>query len=573
MATYRVYINILGNASKALNGMLRDVAGLNKGIEGTISKFGALGKAAGAAFKAVSSGVVGYAKLNATFYALGPKALASAGNFLAGPQAEAGIALLQRRAQAERGFGKEYARTQRQADLLAASYGLNPTDVIASLNVLTGMRVGNKRLQLGHAMSLVQAGGLIAQQGGVSYENVMLNLQQLMAQDQLNSRDIKQLLTHAPILGRYAIDEMEKKGITGQTAQEYFKGDKGALLSVLERYLNEMPAILSTRARGIAHQAQLGLYASVLENPAWLKIADKYAQMIEGLGKAMNKALTGLTESETIQTSVNAFISLLDRLASSETVIEKLGKYFDSFVKEAYKVAGYAPGDVKGAGIAMTEQEKAVEKMIAQNVGTARLMLAKAGFVVPKSDAEVVSYVSSLIGLRGGANKYVETYLPYALSSAATPEALKQAYPEDFGYSVRAKNKMAFRAAQAMRYGSSVPYFTPSEAPTQTGYMGFAPISQKVWDAIQKAGVATAGLEGFGGSQGGADGSSMAGYGRDRKALTINFNAPIVEWDSTINTDDPNEVVQEVSASIEGAASRAIQIALLGATGKMNTRW
>jgi hypothetical protein len=71
----------------------------------------------------------------------------------------------------------------------------------------------------------------------------------------------------------------------------------------------------------------------------------------------------------------------------------------------------------------------------------------------------------------------------------------------------------------------------------------------------------------------GLTGETIGGYARDRKALVINFNAPIVEWDSTINAEDPQDVVNTVSETIEGAASRAIQIALLGATGKMGTRF
>jgi hypothetical protein len=548
--------------------MLRGVADLNKGVAGVISKFGAMGKAAAGAFTVVAQGAKAYTTANAAFYMFGPKLLATAGNFLAGPQAEAGIALLQRRAQAEKGFGKEYARAQRQADLLAASYGLNPTDVIASLNVLTGMRVGNKRLQLGHAMSLVQAGGLIAQQGGVSYENVMLNLQQLMAQDQLNSRDIKQLLTHAPILGRYAIDEMEKKGITGQTAQEYFKGDKGALLSVLERYLSEMPAILSTRARGIAHQAQLGFYASVLENPAWLSIADKYAQMIGTVGKAINKALTGLTESKSIQASVNAFIALLDHLTNSETVVEKLAKHLDHFVEEAYKLAGYAPGDVKKASTSMGEKTEWVTYMLGRNVPALRTILAQQGVVVPKSDKEVVSLVSSMLNLASNASNFVVT------SNTFGPAPLSQK-PGDRQLVYRTDKATGIRYAGYPGYPYVGPYrfAFASEDPGITGYKFGQVDMSKVYAGLSSLSPEQLALAGFSGSQSGADGTSMAGYGRDRKALTINFNAPIVEWDSTINTDDPNEVVQEVSASIEGAASRAIQIALLGATGKMNTRW
>ena len=66
-------------------------------------------------------------------------------------------------------------------------------------------------------------------------------------------------------------------------------------------------------------------------------------------------------------------------------------------------------------------------------------------------------------------------------------------------------------------------------------------------------------------------GSSMSGFNRGMRSLTINFNDAIVKWDSQIVSDDPTQVVAEVRESIEQLTSQAIQKALLGATGKMST--
>lgn len=574
MATYRVYINILGNAAKVLSGMLSDVAGLNKGISGTISKFGAVGKAAGAAFNVISKGVAAYAKFNLGFTMLGPKVLSAAANFLTGPKFEAGVTLLQRRKQAERGFGAQYAQAQRQAELLAVSYGLNPADVVASLNVLTGMRVGSKRLSMGHAARLVQAGGLISQQGGVSYENVMLNLQQLMAQDKLNSRDIKQLLTHAPILGRYAIDEMEKKGIIGGTAQEYFKENKGALLSVLERYLAETPGTLSTRARGVAQQAQLGFFAKLAENPAWLKVADKYTHMMAVLGEAVSKSLTALSNSDAISTSVNSFITLIDKLPQA---LENALPAIDKLIVRLYKAAGISYKGSKAETFRMGEQEKWVEQTLSNNVPALRKSLGQAGFIVPEDDASVAALAASVVGARGGAEKYVTTMYHLPEIRRYTITQARKHFPERFAgmfnwmkYYSTGRESFMHGALQERK----APGMFVSADYTQTGYLAGTVNLQRILKDIEALTTEQKTLLTLGGTGGGGGGGgSMSGYGRDRKALTINFNAPIVDWDSTINTDDPNEVVQEVSASIEGAASRAIQIALLGATGKMNTRW
>lgn len=572
MATYRVYINILGNASKALNTMLRDVAGLNKGLAGTVSQLGAVGKAASAVVKTVGGAALGIAKLNLGFTMFGPKLLSSAANFIAGPKFEAGVALLQRREQAKRGFGAQYAEAQKQADLLAVSYGLNPANVVSSLNVLTGMRVGSKRITAGHAARIVQAGGLISQQGGVSFDTVMLNLQQLMAQDQLHSRDIKQLLTHAPILGRYAIDEMEKKGIVGLTAQDYFKEDKGALLSVLERFLHETPGLVATRARGVAQQAQVGFFAKLAENPTWLTVADKYAHMMQVFGEALSKGLTSLASSDAIRTSINSFITLVDRLPQA---LEEVQPVLDKWIKKLYRAAGLSFKDSKAQTLIMTEQEKWVEATLAQNIPTLRESLAAAGFIVPDEGPAVAALAASAIGLMGGSSKYVTTHYPLSeISGYKLQEAVKH-FPEYFkgplgGFYYHGTGRESFMYASLRE--RNTPGLFLSEDYKRTKYLAGTVDFQKILKDIAGLTPEQKTLLGFGDSES-VDGTSISGYGRDRKALTINFNAPIVEWDSTINTDDPNEVVQEVSTNIEGAASRAIQIALLGATGKMTTRW
>ena len=98
-----------------------------------------------------------------------------------------------------------------------------------------GVAKTGSKLTVNDATALTRVGGLISQQAGVSFERVMTNIQQLMVQSNPNIRDIRELLNQAPILGRYAIDEMERKGITGVDKNTYLK-DQNNLLSVLTRY-------------------------------------------------------------------------------------------------------------------------------------------------------------------------------------------------------------------------------------------------------------------------------------------------------------------------------------------------
>ena len=80
------------------------------------------------------------------------------------------------------------------------------------------------------------------------------------------------------------------------------------------------------------------------------------------------------------------------------------------------------------------------------------------------------------------------------------------------------------------------------------------------------------------GGAGGASGGTgteddLRGFSRDRRSLVINFNDKLVEWNSTITTDDPQEVMDDVSQNINALVSAAIQKSLLSATNSMNSRW
>ena len=79
---------------------------------------------------------------------------------------------------------------------------------------------------------------------------------------------------------------------------------------------------------------------------------------------------------------------------------------------------------------------------------------------------------------------------------------------------------------------------------------------------------------GAGGASGGTGAEDdLRGFSRDRRSLVINFNDKLVEWNSTITTDDPQEVMDDVSQNINALVSAAIQKSLLSATNSMNSRW
>ena len=510
-----------------------------------------------------------------------------------------GVRMIQRRNQARMGLGSSFLEAQNYADAMARDYGLERSASLASLNVLSGLRVGgsNKKLSLQTAASLTRVGGLISQQAGVSFERVMTNIQQLMTQSNPNIRDIRELLNQAPILGRYALDEMEKKGITGVDKNTYLK-DQSNLLSVLQRYDVENMSSSIMQARGMVELAQQDFYTKLAENQSWLNIAGNTADLLNALADAISNLLTAFTSNPNFQNAVNSFTFLIQAIAeNSDFITEKTGKLIatlgDRFGIDVAQVNAKARKYTQQRGTIMHYGETHKDEVFAQWVAAggstsndpeiqrrqfetwwaselqraSRLgspLLGSVAFqgVAPRGSGASQDYLNKVINAPTSSTK--DLYVPPGFSAAYRTGVAKANASFDPSVTAQWTNWL---------FGVS------SES---AGYANFHALSSSIpqadWDAFVAERIAEAiNSPTFENVQSGAGaepaGSDLTGFNRDRRSLEIHFHDAIVEWNSTINTDDPQDVVNEVSNTIEGAASRAIQIALLGASQKMNTRW
>lgn len=517
-----------------------------------------------------------------------------------------GVRIIQRRNQARLGLGSSYLEAQGYADMLARDYGLERSASIASLNVLSGLRVGNtnRKLTLNDATALTRVGGLISQQAGVSFERVMTNIQQLMTQSNPNIRDIRELLNQAPILGRYALDEMEKKGITGVDKNTYLK-DQSNLLSVLQRYDVENMSSTVMQARGMVTLAQQDFYTKLAENPNWLSVAGNVSNLIDSLATAVTNLLSAFASNTNFQNSVNSLVFL----------VESIGTNSDAIIDWTSK-AGKLLADLFGVDVAeaqknsrrFTQQRQTIQHygaLSADDVFTKWVAAGGSTSTDPdiqrkqfdewwrKEIEEATKRGSPLLDkVLFGTQPTPMRSLPESVWDVAADvvkgkrlSILANAY-EDIS-TVWGNERLRGLDAQFgyMNLWSKSKTFVPEEAgkrynPYPNFYAFSSGIADKVWndfvmERIAEAtkspdlNVPTATPMGYGA----VTGSDLSGFNRDKRNLEIHFHAPIVEWDSTINTDDPQAVVDEVSETIESAASRAIQIALLGASSKMTSRW
>lgn len=493
-----------------------------------------------------------------------------------------GVRMIQRRNQARLGLGSSYLEAQGYADMLARDYGLERSASIASLNVLSGLRIGNtnRKLTLNDATALTRVGGLISQQAGVSFERVMTNIQQLMTQSNPNIRDIRELLNQAPILGRYALDEMEKKGITGVDKNTYLK-DQSNLLSVLQRYDVENMSSTVMQARGMVTLAQQDFYTKLAENPSWLNVAGNVSDLMGSLADAVSRLLSAFTSNTDFQNSINSLTFLIEAIGNNSNLIVDWAGKAGTFLADLF---GIDVADAQAKARKYTQQRETIAHTGAMTRESVFAQWLAAGGSI-SNDPDVQRQQFDIWW-----NKELQTASRFGsplLEAVQFGGVASRGTFWNGGAEARLNN---LYASTGTRFPWDWSPYRPAGATTSNGgtYTGNSPNFHAYWSAIDPSvwnefwssriqeSLNTPTLNIPTNNPMGYDtvtGSDLAGFNRDRRSLEIHFHDAIVEWNSTINTDDPQDVVNEVSNTIEGAASRAIQIALLGASQKMSTRW
>lgn len=504
-----------------------------------------------------------------------------------------GAKLISRRHQTREGMGPQYEQTLRNADIISAAYGLDRSTTLSSINVLAGLGVGanNRKITLGEATGLTKVGGLIAQHAGVSFERVMTNIQQLLVTTAPNMRDIRELLNQAPILGKYALKEMEEQGLKGVDVRTYLK-DQGALLSVLKRYELSNASNAGMRARGMISMASQDAAALIASNnPFWSYIGNAGSGMIKALATSANKFMSMLVDNRSFLNMVKSLemtidmmgdkgVTLVDKLI---TLVDRIAAYFkiELVDEQAVKAAVDREQALRAAMNDPSTRNEAYQSWLKQGVYTSKTEAGRREEFsrVYEQVAEQVARDEKMLSLVQAKNDL------QGIESVPWRDRLMRGFLGTT-WEVSAKNKANIYRSQreALHAPDSVfTYLTyPDTLPNNTTTTQAASsmltvarnaLLKEVNSRIERLNS----VEGFdpskfnlGSATGGKD---LTGFNRDRRALEIHFHDKLVEWNSTIKTDDPQQVVNEVADTMDQLVAAAIQQALLGSTDKMATRF
>lgn len=504
-----------------------------------------------------------------------------------------GAKLISRRHQTREGMGPQYEQTLRNADIISAAYGLDRSTTLSSINVLAGLGVGanNRKITLGEATGLTKVGGLIAQHAGVSFERVMTNIQQLLVTTAPNMRDIRELLNQAPILGKYALKEMEEQGLKGVDVRTYLK-DQGALLSVLKRYELSNASNAGMRARGMINMASQDAAALIASNnPFWSYIGNAGSGMIKALATSANKFMSMLVDNRSFLNMVKSLemtidmmgdkgVTLVDKLI---TLVDRIAAYFkiELVDEQAVKAAVDREQALRAAMNDPSTRNEAYQSWLKQGVYTSKTEAGRReefGRVYEQvaeqaaRDEKMLSLVQAKNDLQG-------------IESVSWRDRLMRGFLGTI-WEVSAKNKANIYRSQRealhapdsvftyLAYPDTLPNnMTTTQAASSMLTVERNALLKEMNSRIERLNS----VEDFDPSKfnlgSAAGGKDLTGFNRDRRALEIHFHDKLVEWNSTIKTDDPQQVVNEVADTMDQLVAAAIQQALLGSTDKMATRF
>lgn len=594
---YASYNNTFKQFSRFQNEFVRNsftISGWRRNLGnfmGSLESFaGAVSKTA-PLFDIAARGLVGYGLAAAAsaapggiIYGMGSKILNSAG------MTEA-ISNRMQLNMAEMGLGPDYKRMYDQATEMSAQYGFSRSGIMSTANVLTGLGTGSRTIDADMAMNLARIIGKVSMISGRPYESVSTNMQQILGVSNPNMRDIRELIHQAPILAKYATQEMRNMGASGQDPREWLKTQEN-LIKVLNRLDASLKAPRSAEIRGQMklNRENLWLQAEEQLTPFWEDVG--YAQ--EQLYKMFSEHLSSFSSnynSAEIKTMFDSFVNVaeiaVNALENVVGIVGKLGSMLNGNEwAAAAAFAGYKVGNLvkKGAGLPVAAIITAIGMQFDHTQRMKEL-----------SEQEDVSryndFSSTLI--RDTYLKYIQEHPGFKLDDKQWNSLFERSGLNETLVSEHVPKLHYFRTHQDWNDWGGDTYKRQWERDwrSNSARMTYThPLNAIGWDengrpkygdlrnndelrALVKIiyeafdSIRTGGKSTKGGGVASGDTTEIEDLTKGSKSLIINFNAPLVDMPTTINgATNAESIVSRIQRDMEAMVSRAMHIAINNAT-------
>lgn len=510
---------------------------------------------------------------------------------------------------AQKGLGDQYEKAIAAVTENAQRYGYSRAGMISLVNTLTGLEAGGKPIDVDQAVGIARITGKVSQIGGRPYDIVGLNMQQIFAATKPDMRDIRELLHAAPILSRYAVEDIKKSGQSGIDPRKWLQ-DREHLMKALYRLDRDFKVPAVSAARGRVELAKENFWIEVSRaDRLWDTIGDAGVKVFQHLQSAFMDWYKDFDEK-----------SLFYSLKSFTDSIYSLSKFILNFTQGAgetgerlgyaYKWNGtndyvYTVNKRRYDSSKEYARESAAKGTVDNNID---LLLNDPRVVKEfKLDAKdkderkfnrrtAIDFLTPIVNRVNKENTIVSDQ---PISAAGTPYKNTIPQPSIFNsksyadylnesseYADRYKEVTVPTKIKAVwhrtkwdiengRTGTSfsnpLPNVVPSITKDVQGFYKFHTYNTTTTDQILDAvGTAIQNRKNeFGGTGGGggADTHTIEDLTKGSKSLYINFNAALVNMPTTIyEAENSKAMIQEIDEKIQSSASRAVHIAILNAT-------
>lgn len=249
--------------------------------------------------------------------------------------------------------GSDFENIYKNASDIAAKTGASRSGTVSLLNTLSGLTVGNTKLNDRDANFFANVASRISAMSGRDMQIVGLNLQQLLTTWQ--GIDMKELFKSVPLIEKYVFDLRAKSKNKGEDIYSFIRNNPQALIDAFAKFSESynLSDVAVARGRVALSEEELSM--------SKMKSLEKFYIAIADLSVSINKALEGLyaeigkIDFKPLLNTFEDFVMSIISIGSSFAKFLQSDEFIriKNIISNAAKgvVAGYAVGGPIGGGI------------------------------------------------------------------------------------------------------------------------------------------------------------------------------------------------------------------------------
>lgn len=249
--------------------------------------------------------------------------------------------------------GSDFENIYKNASDIATKTGASRSGTVSLLNTLSGLTVGNTKLNDRDANFFANVASRISAVSGRDMQIVGLNLQQLLTTWQ--GIDMKELFKSVPLIEKYVFDLRAQSKNKGEDIYSFIRNNPQALIDAFAKFSESynLPEVAVARGRVALSEEELSMSKT--------KSLEKFYIAIADLSVSINKALErlyaeiGKIDFKPLLNTFEDFVMSIISIGSSFAKFLQSDEFIriKNIISNAAKgvVAGYAVGGPIGGGI------------------------------------------------------------------------------------------------------------------------------------------------------------------------------------------------------------------------------